>query len=87
MQCHQFTVDIVTAGLSGREDKVSFFIGIFNMLPLMILDGEKYIMNMVEGKVSKPVFNATRIGINILGFGLLGANIIATVIRSGFVTI
>ncbi len=66
---------------------LSFFIGIFNMLPLMILDGEKYIMNMVEGKVSKPVFNATRIGINILGFGLLGANIIATVIRSGFVTI
>ncbi len=66
---------------------LSFFIGIFNMLPLVILDGEKYIMTMFENKVSKRKFSAIRIGINIIGFGLLGANIIATVIRSGFVTI
>lgn len=66
---------------------LSFFIGIFNMLPLTILDGEKYITSMVEGKVSERTFTVTRIGINLIGFGLLGANIIATVIRSGFVTI
>ena len=66
---------------------LSFFIGIFNMLPLLILDGEKYIMTMIEGKVSKKTFTATRIFVNGVGFGLLGANIIATVIKSGFVTI
>ncbi len=66
---------------------LSFFIGIFNMLPLLILDGEKYIMTMLEGKVSKEKFTAIKIGVNALGFGLLGANIIATIIRSGFVTI
>ncbi|MEM2966739.1 MAG: site-2 protease family protein, partial [Candidatus Nitrosocaldaceae archaeon] len=66
---------------------LSFFIGIFNMLPLTILDGEKYITSMVEGKVSKRTFTVTRVGINLIGFGLLGANIIATIIRSGFVTI
>lgn len=66
---------------------LSFFIGIFNMLPLLILDGEKYITSMIEGKVSKRTFIATKIFVNSIGFGLLGANIIATVIKSGFVTI
>jgi membrane-associated protease RseP (regulator of RpoE activity) len=66
---------------------LSFFIGIFNMLPLLILDGEKYIMTMLEGKVSNRKFTAIKICVNALGFGLLGANIIATIIRSGFVTI
>ncbi|RMF29790.1 MAG: PDZ domain-containing protein [Candidatus Nitrosothermus koennekii] len=66
---------------------LSFFIGIFNMLPLLILDGEKYITSMVEGKVNRRAFIGIKIFINALGFGLLGANIIATIIKSGFVTI
>lgn len=66
---------------------LSFFIGIFNMLPMIPLDGEKYISSMLENRVSARSLKATRIGINALGFGLLGANIIATVIKSGFITI
>ncbi|MEM2919436.1 MAG: site-2 protease family protein [Candidatus Nitrosocaldus sp.] len=66
---------------------LSFFIGIFNMLPMIPLDGEKYISSMLENRVSSRSLKATRIGINALGFGLLGANIIATVIKSGFITI
>lgn len=66
---------------------LSFFIGIFNMLPMIPLDGEKYVSSMLENRVSSRSLKATRIGINALGFGLLGANIIATVIKSGFITI
>ncbi|MFN4336558.1 MAG: site-2 protease family protein [Candidatus Nitrosocaldus sp.] len=66
---------------------LSFFIGIFNMLPMIPLDGEKYVSSMLENKISARSLKATRIGINALGFGLLGANIIATVIKSGFITI
>lgn len=66
---------------------LSFFIGIFNMLPMLPLDGEKYVSSMLENRVSAGSLKATRIGINALGFGLLGANIIATVIKSGFITI
>ncbi len=66
---------------------LSFFIGIFNMLPMIPLDGEKYVSSMLENRISARSLKATRIGINALGFGLLGANIIATVIKSGFITI
>jgi membrane-associated protease RseP (regulator of RpoE activity) len=66
---------------------LSFFIGIFNMLPMFPLDGEKYVSSALEKKVSKRSLLATRIGINVLAFGLLGSNIAATVIKSGFITI
>ncbi len=66
---------------------LSFFIGIFNMLPMFPLDGEKYVSSVLEEKISKRSLLATRIGINALAFGLLGANIIATVIKSGFLVI
>lgn len=66
---------------------LSFFIGIFNMLPMIPLDGEKYVSSMLENRVSARSLKVTRIGINALGFGLLGMNIIATVIKSGFITI
>ncbi|MEM2760302.1 MAG: site-2 protease family protein [Nitrososphaerales archaeon] len=66
---------------------LSFFIGIFNMLPMFPLDGEKYVSSALEEKVSKRSLLATRIGINALAFGLLGGNIVATVIKSGFVAI
>jgi len=66
---------------------LSFFIGIFNMLPMFPLDGEKYVSSALENKVSKRSLLATRIGINVLAFGLLGGNIAATVIKSGFITI
>jgi membrane-associated protease RseP (regulator of RpoE activity) len=66
---------------------LSFFIGIFNMLPMFPLDGEKYISSALENRVSKRSLFATRIGINALAFGLLGANILATVIKSGFIVI
>lgn len=66
---------------------LSFFIGIFNMLPMFPLDGEKYVSSALERKVSKRSLLATRIGINVLAFGLLGGNIAATVIKSGFIAI
>ncbi|MCS7140910.1 MAG: site-2 protease family protein [Candidatus Nitrosocaldus sp.] len=66
---------------------LSFFIGIFNMLPMIPLDGEKYVSSMLENRISARSLKVTRIGINALGFGLLGMNIIATVIKSGFITI
>ncbi len=66
---------------------LSFFIGIFNMLPMLPLDGEKYISSLLEKKVSDGKFKAIRIGINAFGFSLLIANIVATVIKSGFITI
>jgi len=66
---------------------LSFFIGIFNMLPMLPLDGEKYISSLVENRVSDGKFKVIRIGVNAFGFGLLIANIVATVIKSGFITI
>jgi membrane-associated protease RseP (regulator of RpoE activity) len=66
---------------------LSFFIGIFNMLPMLPLDGEKYISSLVENKVSDDKFKVIRIGVNVFGFSLLIANIVATVIKSGFITI
>ncbi|MFQ5940529.1 MAG: site-2 protease family protein [Nitrososphaerales archaeon] len=66
---------------------LSFFIGIFNMLPMFPLDGEKYVSSALEQKVSKRSLRATRIGVNVLAFGLLGGNIAATVIKSGFIAI
>jgi Zn-dependent protease len=66
---------------------LSFFIGIFNMLPMLPLDGEKYISSLVENKVSDGKFKVIRIGVNVFGFSLLIANIVATVIKSGFITI
>jgi membrane-associated protease RseP (regulator of RpoE activity) len=66
---------------------LSFFIGIFNMLPMFPLDGEKYITSGLEEKVSSRSLLAARIGINALAFGLLGSNIAATVIKSGFIAI
>lgn len=66
---------------------LSFFIGIFNMLPMMPLDGEKYVTSMIGTRMSKRSLLAIRIGVNVLAFGLLGGNIIATVIKSGFIVI
>jgi len=66
---------------------LSFFIGIFNMLPMLPLDGEKYISSLVENRVSDGKFKVIRIGVNAFGFSLLIANIVATVIKSGFITI
>ncbi len=66
---------------------LSFFIGIFNMLPMFPLDGEKYVSSSLEEKISKRSLFITRIGINILAFGLLGGNIAATAIKSGFIVI
>jgi len=66
---------------------LSFFIGIFNMLPMIPLDGDKYISSLIEKRVSDRSFKAIRIGVNILGFGLLISNIVATVLKSGFITI
>jgi membrane-associated protease RseP (regulator of RpoE activity) len=66
---------------------LSFFIGIFNMLPMFPLDGEKFVSSALEQKISKRSMLATRIGINVLAFGLLGSNIAATAIKSGFIVI
>ncbi len=66
---------------------LSFFIGIFNMLPMFPLDGEKYVSSALEQRISKRSMLVARIGINVLAFGLLGGNIAATAIKSGFIVI
>lgn len=66
---------------------LSFFIGVFNMLPMFPLDGEKYISSILGDRVSKRYLLATKIGITVVALGLLGGNIAATVIKSGFITI
>ncbi|HSD05487.1 MAG TPA: site-2 protease family protein [Nitrosopumilaceae archaeon] len=66
---------------------LSFFIGIFNMLPLPILDGGKFIQSIIEKKISDKVLKVTMLSIYAFTFAIFGLNIAFSAIKSGFVTI
>jgi membrane-associated protease RseP (regulator of RpoE activity) len=66
---------------------LSFFIGIFNMLPLPILDGGKFIQSIIEKKISDKALKGTMISIYVLTLAVFGLNIAFSAIKSGFVTI
>jgi len=66
---------------------LSFFIGIFNMLPLPILDGGKFIHTIIEKKVSEKVLKGAMISIYAVTFALFGLNIALSAVKSGFITI
>jgi membrane-associated protease RseP (regulator of RpoE activity) len=66
---------------------LSFFIGIFNMLPLPILDGGKFIHTIIEKKVSEKMVNGAMISVYAVTFVLFGLNIALSAIKSGFITI
>ena len=66
---------------------LSFFIGIFNMLPLPILDGGKFIHSIIEKKVSEKVLKGAMVSLYAVTFILFGLNIALSAVKSGFITI
>ena len=66
---------------------LSFFIGIFNMLPLPILDGGKFIHSIIEKKISESTLKVTMWSVYAFTLALFGLNIAFSVIKSGFITI
>ncbi len=66
---------------------LSFFIGVFNMLPLPILDGGKFIHSIIEKKISDSAVKGAMWSIYSITFVLFGLNIALSVIKSGFITI
>lgn len=66
---------------------LSFFIGIFNMLPLPILDGGKFIHSIIEKKMSERALKGTMISLYVVTFVLFGLNIALSAVKSGFITI
>ncbi|MDE1861444.1 MAG: site-2 protease family protein [Thaumarchaeota archaeon] len=66
---------------------LSFFIGIFNMLPLPILDGGKFVHSIIEKKISERALKGTMIGLYAFTFILFGLNIALSALKSGFITI
>lgn len=66
---------------------LSFFIGIFNMLPLPILDGGKFIHSIIEKKMPDGAVKGTMLGLYVFTFLLFGLNIALSAMKSGFITI
>jgi membrane-associated protease RseP (regulator of RpoE activity) len=66
---------------------LSFFIGIFNMLPLPILDGGKFIHSIIEKRISERALKATMLSLYVITFVLFGLNIGLSAVKSGFITI
>jgi membrane-associated protease RseP (regulator of RpoE activity) len=66
---------------------LSFFIGIFNMLPLPILDGGKFIQSIIEKSISDKAVKVTMWSVYALTFALFALNIALSVVKSGFITI
>jgi len=66
---------------------LSFFIGIFNMLPLPILDGGKFIHSIIEKKISDKALKMTMWSVYAVTFALFALNIVLSVVKSGFITI
>ncbi|HJU14343.1 MAG TPA: site-2 protease family protein [Candidatus Nitrosotalea sp.] len=66
---------------------LSFFIGIFNMLPLPILDGGKFIHSIIEKKMSDKALKGTMMSLYVVTFLLFGLNIGLSALKSGFITI
>ena len=66
---------------------LSFFIGIFNMLPLPILDGGKFIHSIIEKRMSEKALKGTMLSLYIFTFILFGLNIALSALKSGFITV
>ncbi len=66
---------------------LSFFIGIFNMLPLPILDGGKFVHSIIEKKISEKALKGTMLSIYTFTFILFALNIALSALKSGFITI
>ncbi|MFQ6025570.1 MAG: site-2 protease family protein [Nitrosopumilaceae archaeon] len=66
---------------------LSFFIGIFNMLPLPILDGGKFIHTIIDKKMSEKAVNGTMWAVYAFTLSLFILNIVLSVMKSGFITI
>ncbi|MDE1872736.1 MAG: site-2 protease family protein [Thaumarchaeota archaeon] len=66
---------------------LSFFIGIFNMLPLPILDGGKFVHSIIEKKMSEKALKGTMLSLYVFTFILFGLNIALSAFKSGFITI
>jgi membrane-associated protease RseP (regulator of RpoE activity) len=66
---------------------LSFFIGIFNMLPLPILDGGKFIHSIIEKRISEKALKGTMLSLYTITFVLFGLNIALSAVKSGFITI
>lgn len=66
---------------------LSFFIGIFNMLPLPILDGGKFVHSIIEKKMSERALKGTMMSLYVVTFLLFGLNIGLSAFKSGFITI
>ncbi|MDE1764156.1 MAG: site-2 protease family protein [Thaumarchaeota archaeon] len=66
---------------------LSFFIGIFNMLPLPILDGGKFVHSIIEKKMSDRALKGTMLSLYVVTFALFGLNIALSAVKSGFITI
>lgn len=66
---------------------LSFFIGIFNMLPLPILDGGKFIHSIIEKKGSDRMVRGIMWSLYGFTFILFALNIGFSVAKSGFITI
>ncbi len=66
---------------------LSFFIGIFNMLPLPILDGGKFVHSIIEKKMSEKALKVTMLSLYVFTFALFGLNIALSAVKSGFITI
>jgi len=66
---------------------LSFFIGIFNMLPLPILDGGKFIHSIIEKNTSDKMVKSVMWSLYGFTFILFALNIGFSVAKSGFITI
>ncbi|TLX65790.1 MAG: PDZ domain-containing protein [Thaumarchaeota archaeon] len=66
---------------------LSFFIGIFNMLPLPILDGGKFIHSIIEKKISEKTLRTTMWSIYSITLILFALNIGISAMKFGLVTI
>jgi membrane-associated protease RseP (regulator of RpoE activity) len=66
---------------------LSFFIGIFNMLPLPILDGGKFIHSIIEKNASDKIIKIIMWSLYGFTFVLFALNIGFSVAKSGFITI
>jgi len=66
---------------------LSFFIGIFNMLPLPILDGGKFVQSIIEKRISEKSVKGVMLSLYTVTFILFGLNIALSAVKSGFITI
>ncbi len=65
----------------------SLMVGMFNMMPLYPFDGDGFFSSLFEmlGGVTKA--NFARIGLNVFALALFGGNLVATIVKMGFIVL